>query len=159
MEKVPSVYYKSFWCFDIKQFDISFQCSCSTRWRRCPPCTTRPFGVLISNSLTLHSSVPVLRDGEVFLFYEMEKVPSVYREVTADHRRMFRALESSDLHWVAVNAAHITDDPPSGYTTRHGENTRYTSVSKHDLAKFLVDTLSMPEHFQKTVGIGSYPRR
>ncbi|XP_046658876.1 flavin reductase (NADPH)-like [Homalodisca vitripennis] len=59
----------------------------------------------------------------LFLFYEMEKVPSVYREVTADHRRMFRALESSDLHWVAVNAAHITDDPPSGYTTRHGERT------------------------------------
>uniref|UniRef100_A0A1B6L7J4 NAD(P)-binding domain-containing protein n=1 Tax=Graphocephala atropunctata TaxID=36148 RepID=A0A1B6L7J4_9HEMI len=95
----------------------------------------------------------------LFLFYEREKVPSVYREVTADHRRMFRALESSDLHWVAVNAAHITDQSPTGYTTRHGENTRYTSVSKHDLASFLVDSLTMPEHFQKTVGIGSYPRR
>lgn len=59
----------------------------------------------------------------MYLFYATESVPEEVREVTAGHRRMLRALEDYDLLWVAVNPPPVTDDPPSGYTSRQGQNT------------------------------------
>uniref|UniRef100_A0A1B6FNU8 NAD(P)-binding domain-containing protein n=1 Tax=Cuerna arida TaxID=1464854 RepID=A0A1B6FNU8_9HEMI len=95
----------------------------------------------------------------LFLFYDPKKVPVMYHEVTADHRRMFEALKTSGLQWVAVNAAYISDQRPTGYIVQHNANTRYQTVSKYDLAQFFVDSLTMPEHFQKALGIASNPRK
>ncbi|XP_046658878.1 flavin reductase (NADPH)-like [Homalodisca vitripennis] len=95
----------------------------------------------------------------LFLFYDPKKVPVMYHEVTADHRRMFEALKTSGLQWVAVNAAYISDQRSTGYIVQHDANPRYSTVSKYDLAQFFVDSLTKPEHFQKAVGIASNPRR
>lgn len=59
-----------------------------------------------------------------YLFQDANSVPEEWREVTTDQRRMLRALEGhDDLLWVAVNPPAVTQDPPSGYTSRRGQNT------------------------------------
>lgn len=59
-----------------------------------------------------------------YLFQDPTSVPEEWREITADQRRMLRALEGhDDLLWVAVNPPAVTHDPPSGYTSRRGQNT------------------------------------
>ena len=47
-----------------------------------------------------------------FLFWDINKVPKQFHEVTADHKRMMEALQSCDRsHWVAVYPPHITGRP------------------------------------------------
>lgn len=43
-----------------------------------------------------------------FLFFEMDKVPPIFTEVTKDHKRMYEALKESGLNWIAVFAPHIS---------------------------------------------------
>lgn len=45
-----------------------------------------------------------------FLFYEDDKVPQIFRDVTADHRRMYDVLKSSDLKYIACFPPHITGE-------------------------------------------------
>lgn len=42
-----------------------------------------------------------------FLFYEVDKVPPIFKEVTDDHRRMYEALQSSGLKYIACFPPHI----------------------------------------------------
>uniref|UniRef100_A0A1B6MAT5 NAD(P)-binding domain-containing protein n=1 Tax=Graphocephala atropunctata TaxID=36148 RepID=A0A1B6MAT5_9HEMI len=94
----------------------------------------------------------------VNLFAEPEKVQPMFPEIFAEHRKMYDSLKASGLKWIAVNAPLINNQPPSGYVTAHTAIKGLTSVSKYDLAKFFVDSVSMPEHYQKSVGIASNPR-
>ena len=43
-----------------------------------------------------------------FLFYEPEKVPAIFKDLNADHQRMFDAVKASGLKWIAVLPPHIT---------------------------------------------------
>lgn len=43
-----------------------------------------------------------------FLFYEAEKVPPIFVELTKDHKRMYDALRESPLNYVAVFPPHFT---------------------------------------------------
>lgn len=43
-----------------------------------------------------------------FLFYKPEKVPSLFRDVTEDHQRMFDVLKASQLKWIAILPPHIS---------------------------------------------------
>ncbi|XP_054257280.1 flavin reductase (NADPH)-like isoform X2 [Macrosteles quadrilineatus] len=74
-----------------------------------------------------------------------------------DERRSWRVLEGSSLHWVAVVTPYVTDVATTGYTIVRGPG--YPGVSRGDLAKFLVDCLTMPERYQKTVKIASLDKR
>lgn len=42
-----------------------------------------------------------------FLFYEIEKVPPMFHEVNADHKRMYDVLQSSGLKYIACFPPHI----------------------------------------------------
>lgn len=42
-----------------------------------------------------------------FLFYEVEKVPPMFKEVNADHMRMNEVLKNSGLQYIAVYPPHI----------------------------------------------------
>lgn len=42
-----------------------------------------------------------------FLFYEEEKVPTRFKEVNADHMRMFKVVNTSGLNYIAVFPPHI----------------------------------------------------
>lgn len=42
-----------------------------------------------------------------FLFLEIEKVPPMFHNVTADHRRMYEVLQTSELKYIACFPPHI----------------------------------------------------
>uniref|UniRef100_A0A1B6JSL3 NAD(P)-binding domain-containing protein n=1 Tax=Homalodisca liturata TaxID=320908 RepID=A0A1B6JSL3_9HEMI len=94
-----------------------------------------------------------------FLFRKPEEVPPMFHEVNADHMRMFNVMKASDLQWIAVYAPHIADEPPTGYITKHDEPPNHRIISKYDLGQFFVDSVSMPEHYQKIVGLASNPKK
>ncbi|CAH2094848.1 unnamed protein product [Euphydryas editha] len=43
-----------------------------------------------------------------FLFYEPDKVPPIFSDITKDHKRMYSELQESGLNWVAVFPPHIS---------------------------------------------------
>lgn len=92
-----------------------------------------------------------------FLFYEPEKVPTRFKDVTDDHRRMLEVLKAnSELKWVAVLPPHFTDEPSSKYTVTHGSGAGRT-IARCDLADFLLESLSTPEHYNQICGIANVP--
>lgn len=42
-----------------------------------------------------------------FLFYKPEAVPNIFKDLNADHQRMFDLLKESQLKWIAVLPPHI----------------------------------------------------
>ncbi|OXU25206.1 hypothetical protein TSAR_007619 [Trichomalopsis sarcophagae] len=89
-----------------------------------------------------------------FLFYEPEKVPAIFKDLNADHQRMFDLLKESELKWVAVFPPHIAESPSTEYVIKHDESPGRI-VSKYDLGEFLVKSLDQPEHHQKVCGIAT----
>lgn len=90
-----------------------------------------------------------------FLFYDPEKVPAIFKDVNADHQRMFDHIKAQDsLQWIAVLPPHIADTPSSPYTVKH-EASPGRVISKRDLGAFLVESLSNPEHYQKRCGLAT----
>ncbi|XP_063231544.1 flavin reductase (NADPH) [Bacillus rossius redtenbacheri] len=89
-----------------------------------------------------------------FLFFEDDKVPAVFRNVNADHKRMFDALKASGLKWIAVLPPHISDNPSSKYTVKEDASPG-RQISKEDLGAFLVESLSKPEYYNKVLGIAT----
>jgi len=89
-----------------------------------------------------------------FLFYDptSDKVPAIFRDINADHQRMFGALKESGLKYIAVFPPHIADQPESTYEVAHDKYLGRV-VSKHDLGRFLVESLSEPEHYGQVCGI------
>ncbi|XP_046658875.1 flavin reductase (NADPH)-like [Homalodisca vitripennis] len=89
------------------------------------------------------------------VFIPPEKDRPMFPGVVAEHRKMFAILKDSGLQWIAVNSPYIMDMRPTGYITAHSIIKGDPGVSKYDLGRFFVDCLSMPEHYQKSVGITS----
>ncbi|CAG9759555.1 unnamed protein product [Ceutorhynchus assimilis] len=91
-----------------------------------------------------------------FLFHDpgSSKVPAIFHDVTADHKRMFDLLMESGLKYVAAFPPHIADEPARGYQVEHD---KYISrvITKYDLGQFLVDSLTLPEHFGHIIGLAS----
>ncbi|KAH1006435.1 hypothetical protein HUJ05_007171 [Dendroctonus ponderosae] len=75
-----------------------------------------------------------------FLFYEPDKVPPMFTEINAEHKRMLEVVKQSDLKYIAVFPPHIAVG---------------RVVSKYDLGQFLVDCLDKPEFYRQVVGIAS----
>ncbi|KOX70420.1 Flavin reductase (NADPH) [Melipona quadrifasciata] len=89
-----------------------------------------------------------------FLFYKPEAVPSMFKDLNADHQRMFDLLKESKLKWIAILPPHIADVQNSKYVIKHDESPG-RAISKHDLGAFLVESLQQPEHYQKVCGIAN----
>ncbi|XP_017890098.1 flavin reductase (NADPH) [Ceratina calcarata] len=89
-----------------------------------------------------------------FLFYKPEAVPAIFKDLNADHQRMFDILKESQLKWVAVLPPHIADKPNAKYVVKHNESPG-RAISKHDLGSFLVESLGQPEHHEKVCGIAN----
>lgn len=92
-----------------------------------------------------------------FLFYEPSKVPAMFTDLNADHQRQFDIVKASNLKYIAVLPPHIADMPPNGYQIKYDESPGRV-ITKYDLGAFLVDCLSIPEHYQKTCGICNKPQ-
>ncbi|XP_054011611.1 flavin reductase (NADPH) [Hylaeus anthracinus] len=89
-----------------------------------------------------------------FLFYKPEAVPAIFKDLNADHQRMFDLLKESGLKWIAVLPPHIADAPSSKYVIKHDESPG-RAISKHDLGAFLIESLQQSEHYQKICGIAT----
>ncbi|PSN33680.1 Flavin reductase (NADPH) [Blattella germanica] len=89
-----------------------------------------------------------------FLFYDDSKVPERFRELNADHQRMLDVIKESGLKWVAVLPPHFTDNTSSKYSISHGSSPG-RAIAKCDLASFLLDSLSIPEHYNQLCGIAN----
>lgn len=89
-----------------------------------------------------------------FLFYKPDAVPAIFKDLNADHQRMFDMIKTSGLKWVAILPPHIADTPKSKYTVKF-DSSPGRAISKHDLGAFLVKCLSNPEYYQKVCGIAT----
>lgn len=52
-----------------------------------------------------------LSEFSAFLFLKFEAVPAIFKDLTADHQRMFDIIKSSGLKWVAILPPHIAGTP------------------------------------------------
>ena len=89
-----------------------------------------------------------------FLFYKPEAVPGIFKNLNADHQRMFDLLKESQLKWIAVLPPHIADTPSSKYVVKYDESPG-RAISKHDLGAFLIESLEQTERYQKVCGIAN----
>jgi len=92
-----------------------------------------------------------------FLFFDKEKLPPRFHDLTDEHGRMLDALKACDrqrINWVAVCPPHIADDPATGkYEVLVGK-TPGRRIAKNDLADFLVKCLTNDEYLYQAVGLG-----
>ncbi|CAG2053124.1 unnamed protein product [Timema podura] len=89
-----------------------------------------------------------------FLFYDLETVPPMFRHVTADHQRMLDSIKGSGMKWIAVLPPHFTNSPSSKYTVKEGSSPGRT-ITTQDLGQFLVESLSLPQYYNKVLGIAT----
>ncbi|XP_076283119.1 flavin reductase (NADPH) [Lasioglossum baleicum] len=108
----------------------------------------------IIDAMKTHNVKAVSVCLSAFLFYKPEAVPAIFKDLNADHQRMFDLLKASELKWIAVLPPHIADAPSSKYVIKYDESPG-RAISKHDLGAFLVESLQQPEHYQKVCGIAT----
>lgn len=89
-----------------------------------------------------------------FLFYPIEKVPAIFKDLNSDHQRMYDALKASNLEYRAIFPPHIADEPKGKFTTEY-DSSPGRAISKHDLGAFLIDCLEQEEHSRKTIGLAT----
>lgn len=92
-----------------------------------------------------------------FLFYEPEKVPPQFNNLNDEHKRMLQVLQASDRKYIACFPPHIADQPPVDYIVKQGASPGGRVISKYDLGRFLVESLTQPEHYGQIVGICNKP--
>ncbi|KAK5647679.1 hypothetical protein RI129_002571 [Pyrocoelia pectoralis] len=89
-----------------------------------------------------------------FLFSAPEQVPKIFCKINEDHQREFDVVQESGLNYIAVFPPHISDERGTVCEINHGSlPPGGMIVSKYDLGKFLIDSLTQPEHYGKICGI------
>ncbi|OAD56879.1 Flavin reductase (NADPH) [Eufriesea mexicana] len=108
----------------------------------------------IIDAMKVHNVELVSVCLSAFLFYKPENVPTIFKDLNADHQRMFDLLKESQLKWIAVLPPHIADVQNSKYVIKHDESPG-RAISKYDLGAFLIESLQQAEHYQKVCGIAN----
>jgi hypothetical protein len=83
---------------------------------------------------------------------------TLLRHVATDSARMEHILESSGLDWTVVRPPRLTEGPLTGkYVAVDGRMPRDSrrSMSRADLASFLLDELERPTHVRRIVGLST----
>lgn len=117
------------------------------------------------------------------MFYKPDAVPAIFKDLNADHQRMFDILKESGLKWIAILPPHIssietfflsfktrsiqlllsllynycnyfTGSENLEYIIKHDESPG-RAISKYALGAFLVDCLGQSDHYQKVCGIAT----
>ena len=83
-------------------------------------------------------------------------VPTFLRGADQDKTHMEGAVKASGLDWIILRPAILTDDPKQGsvkiFSPKSGAKAH--SISRADVAAFMVAQLTTDEHLRQTVGIG-----
>ncbi|MGB3135453.1 MAG: SDR family oxidoreductase, partial [Nodosilinea sp.] len=79
-------------------------------------------------------------------------IPLVLRNAIADHEDKERIIRQSDLDWVIVRPAGLTDDSPTG-DYRYGETIEFgAKIARADVADFMLKQVADNAFLQKTPG-------
>ncbi len=101
-------------------------------------------------------SVGVLFDGSPAIASILRR--TLLRHVASDSAKMERILESSGLDWTIVRPPRLTQGPPTrkyvAVDDRLPPDSRL-SMSREDLASFLLDELERPTHVRRIVGLST----
>src|SRR5919112_6336746 len=80
--------------------------------------------------------------GHVGFLYDRIILPFVVRNVYKDKDRQEEAIEQSDLEWVIVRPARLTDEPARGeYRVFVGGTYKAKTISRADVAAFMLARL------------------
>ena len=86
----------------------------------------------------------------------LKKVDPRYLHVADEHRRNLKVLQDSGLDWIAVCPPGITDEPAHGHTEPvPGARGPNWSISRFDLADFMLERLDGDEFLRQTVGVSN----
>jgi putative NADH-flavin reductase len=89
--------------------------------------------------------------GHVGFLYDRIIRPFVVRNVYEDKERQEEAIEQSDLEWVIVRPAQLTDEPAMGkYGVYLGGSYKAKTISRADVAAFMVAHLTDDTYVHKT---------
>lgn len=89
-----------------------------------------------------------------FLFFDQDRLPPRFRDLTDEHERMLLALQCSTRQWVAVCPPHIADEPGTGTYVVNVGKTPGRRIAKEDLADFLIACLLTDQYLYQAVGLG-----
>jgi len=86
----------------------------------------------------------------------LKKVDPQYQHVAEEHRRNLRILEESGLEWVAVCPPGIVSEPAHGHVeVVAGARAPNWTISRFDLADFMIEQTESGEFLNQTVGISN----
>jgi putative NADH-flavin reductase len=89
--------------------------------------------------------------GHVGFLYDRIIRPFVVKNVYEDKERQEEAIEQSDLEWVIVRPAQLTDESPRGeYSVFLKGSYTATKISRADVAAFMVAQLTDDTYVHKT---------
>ena len=90
-------------------------------------------------------------------FYARILLATFLRGATPDKAGMEKAVDASGLDWIIVRPAILSDDPATGdvrvYRPDTGEKAH--TITRGDLASFLVAQLTTDEHLQRAVTVAN----
>jgi putative NADH-flavin reductase len=96
-------------------------------------------------------------DGFIMAHVLNPLTKAALRKHYADLAQMEDILRGSDLDWTAVRPPRLTDKPLTGtYRTIHGRNLRRgLSISRADVAHYMLRALDQPDTIGQTIGVAS----
>jgi putative NADH-flavin reductase len=100
------------------------------------------------------SSYLVTIDWPIFRFV---LIPLIYRNVVKEQRCTEQLMTASSLDWTVVRPSRLTNWPAVGYAASL-ERPRSFSVSRKDVAAFILDELESGGYIHQSVFIGSLKR-
>ena len=89
--------------------------------------------------------------GHVGFLYDRIIRPFVVKNVYDDKERQEEAIKQSDLDWVIVRPARLTDEPAKGeYRVHLGGSYTAKTISRADVAAFMLAQLTDDTYVRKT---------
>ncbi len=89
--------------------------------------------------------------GHVGFLYDRIMLPFVVKNIYEDKTRQEEAIKQSDLDWVIVRPARLTDEPAKGeYNVFLGGSYTATKISRADVAAFMLAQLTDDTYVGKT---------
>jgi hypothetical protein len=89
--------------------------------------------------------------GHVGFLYDRIILPFVVKNVYEDKDRQEEAIRQSDLDWVIVRPARLTDEPAKGkYRVFLGGSYTAKTISRADVAAFMLAQLADDTYVHKT---------
>ena len=86
----------------------------------------------------------------------MTKVKPEWEAIASEHRRNLERLRGSSLGWIAVCPSGLTDDPATGsIQTVVGKRAPEWTISRSDLAAFVLDQIDSDTYLRQAVGISN----